>query len=58
MLLFSWSALRTGLIPTWIGWAALAWSLLSFPLYYLVLGAPLIIIVFPLLFGVGLLLVG
>jgi hypothetical protein len=56
MLLFSWSALRTGLLPEWIGWAALAWSLLSFFLYYLVLGAPLIIIVAPLLFGIGLLL--
>lgn len=58
MLLFSLSALRTGLLPTGIGWAALVWSLLSFPLYYLVLGAPLIIIVAPLIFGVGLLLVG
>ena len=58
MLLFSWSALRTGLLPAWSGWAALAWSLLSFPLYYLVLGAPLIVIVPPLLFGVGLLIRG
>ena len=54
MLLFSWSALRAGLLPTWIGWAALAWSLLSFPLYYFVLGAPLIILIAPLLFGIGL----
>lgn len=58
MLLFSWSALRTGLLSPWIGWIALAWSLLSFPLYFLVFGAPLIIIAFPLLFGVGLLLRG
>jgi hypothetical protein len=42
--------------PDWIGWAALVWSLLSLPLYYLVLGAPLIIIVTPLLFGIGLLI--
>lgn len=56
MLLFSWSALRTGLLSAWIGWTAFAWSLLAFPLYFLVLGAPVIIIVFPLLFGVGLLL--
>jgi hypothetical protein len=55
LLLFSWSALRTGLLPTWVGWAALAWSLLSFPLYFLVFGAPLIAVVTPLLFGVGLL---
>ena len=58
MLLFSWSALRTGLLAPWIGWAALAWSLLSFPLYFLIFGAPLIVIVTPLLFGIGLLLHG
>ncbi len=58
MLLFSWSVLHTGLLSPWIGWAALAWSLLSFPLYFLVFGVPAIIIVFPLLFGVGLLVVG
>ncbi len=56
MVLFSLSALRTGVIPEWSGWVALGWSLLSFPLYYLVLGAPLIIIVTPLLLGIGLLI--
>jgi len=56
MLLFSWSALRTEVIPAWSGWVALGWSLLSFPLYFLVLGAPLIIIVTPVLLGVGLLI--
>lgn len=55
MVLFSWSALRTGVLPSWIGWTALAWSLLSFPLYYLALGAPLIIVVTQLLFCIGLL---
>ncbi len=58
MILFSWSVLRMGLLPPWISWSALAWSLLSFPLYYLVLGAPLIILVAPLLFSIGLLLNG
>ncbi len=58
LLLFSLAALRTGLLAPWIGWAALAWSLLSFPLYYLVIGAPLIVIITPLLLGVGLLLRG
>ena len=58
MLLFSWSALRAGLLPTGISWAALVWSLLAFPLYYLVLGVPLIIMVAPLLLGIGLLLQG
>lgn len=56
MALFSWAALRTGLVPAWTGWAALGWSLLSFPAYYLVLGAPLIVIVPPLIFGLALLL--
>lgn len=54
MVLFSWSALRTGVLVPWIGWAALAWSLLSFPLYYLALGVPLIIVVTTLFFGIGL----
>ena len=58
MLLFSWSALRTRLLPTWIGWAALTLSLLSFWHYFFVLGAPAVIFVTPLLFGVGLLLRG
>lgn len=58
MLLFSWSALRTGLLPSWIGWAALALSLLSFWHYFLVLGAPAVIFVTPMLFGIGLLLRG
>ena len=58
MLLFSWSALRTRLLPAWISWAALALSLLSFWHYFLVLGAPAIVFVPPLLFGIGLLLRG
>ena len=58
MLLFSWSALRTGLLPVWIGWAALALSLLSFWHYFFVLGAPAVIFVTPLVFGIGLLLRG
>jgi hypothetical protein len=58
LLLFSWAAVRTGLLDTWIGWAALTLSLLSFPLYFFVLGAPLIAFVTPLLFGIGLLLRG
>jgi hypothetical protein len=58
MVLFSLSALRTGLLSSWIGWAALGWSLLAFPLYFLVLGAPLIVFLSPLLFGIGMLLRG
>ena len=58
MLLFSWSALRTRLLPAWISWVALALSLLSFWHYFLVLGAPAIVFVPPLLFGIGLLLRG
>jgi len=58
MLLFSLSALYTGLLPSWIGWAALALNLLSFWHYFFVLGAPAVIFVMPLVFGVGLLLRG
>ncbi len=54
LLLFSASALRKGLLPSWIGWAALAWSLLSFPLYFSVTEAPAVYIPTPLLIGVGL----
>lgn len=56
MLLFSWSALHTGLLSAWIGWTALALSLLSFWHYFFVLGAPAAIFVTPLVFGVGLIL--
>jgi len=55
LLFFSWSALRTGLLPAWIGFGALALSLLSFLHYFFVLGAPAVIFVTPLVLGVGLL---
>ncbi len=58
LVFFSWAALRIGLIPSWMGWAALGWSLFSFLLYFGVLGAPLIVIVTPALLGIGLLLSG
>lgn len=58
MLLFSLSVLRLELLPAWISWTALVWSLLAFPLYYFVLGAPLIILLSPLLFGIGLIFHG
>jgi cellulose synthase/poly-beta-1,6-N-acetylglucosamine synthase-like glycosyltransferase len=53
MTLFSWAALHTRLVPARSGWAALVWSLLSFPVYSLVLGAPLIVIVPSVLLGIG-----
>lgn len=58
LLLFSVSALRTGVIGPGLGWVAVGWSLLSFPLYYLVIGAPLVVLPLPLILGVGLLLRG
>ncbi len=54
MLLFSWSALHRDVLPAWIGWAALGWSLLSFPLYFSVTGAPVVYLPAPLLLGIGL----
>lgn len=55
LLLFSCAALRARLLPAWIGWAALAWSLLSFPLYFSVTEAPAVVILTPLFLGIGLL---
>lgn len=55
LLLFSASALRAGLLPSWLGWAALAWTLLAFPLYFQVTGWPVVAMLTPLLIGVGLL---
>lgn len=58
LLLFSLSALRTGLFPAWLGWGSIAWSLLAFPIYFFILGAPLIYLVTMLMFGTGLLISG
>lgn len=55
MFLFSVSALRTGVIPSWLGPIALAWSIFAFP-FYLGRGLPVVIFVSPILFGIGLLL--
>ncbi len=55
MFLYSLSALSTRLVPVWVGWAALATTLLSAWHYFFVLGAPAVIFLTPLLFGVGLL---
>jgi hypothetical protein len=54
-LLYSLSALTTRLVPMWVGWSALGSSLLSAWHYFFVLGAPAVIFVTPLVFGVGLL---
>lgn len=55
LLLFSASTLQKGLLPSWIGWAALAWTLLAFHLYFNVNGWPVVYIPTLLLLGVGLL---
>jgi hypothetical protein len=55
MLLYSLSTLSTRLASPWLGWAALATTLLSVWHYFFVLGAPAVIFITPLLFGVGLL---
>lgn len=55
LLLFSWSGQRAKLLPAWLGWAALAWSLLAFHLYFNVNGWPVVYIPTLLLLGVGLL---
>jgi hypothetical protein len=55
MVLFSWSAVRNRVLSSSIGAIALAWSLLAFPLYFLVLEAPVVYVMSPVILGVGLL---
>lgn len=53
---FGWATVRTAVLPESVGWAALAWTALAIVLYYGLLGAPAVIVVYPLLFGGALLL--
>lgn len=49
------TALRGELLTPWVGWVSLGWSLLWL-VFYWVVGIPAVILVFPLVFGIGLLL--
>ena len=52
---FSWGILLAGLLAPWVGWLSLGWSIFWI-VGYMVVGIPAVIIVFPLIYGIGLLL--
>jgi hypothetical protein len=56
MLGFGWGALRAELLAPWVGWVSIGWSAIWIVGYVFGVGLPAIIIVFPLIYGIGLLL--
>jgi hypothetical protein len=56
MSVFSWGVLRADLIPAWLGWASIGWGLLWIIISAFITTLPAVVIIFPLLFGIGLLL--
>lgn len=55
MVGFSWGILRSGLLAPWVGWASLGYTALSIILYWGVIGAPAVIVLYPVFFGLGML---
>lgn len=53
---FGWGILRTGLTPSWVGWAAIGWSILWIVGYLVGVGAPGILFIMPAVIGAVLLL--
>jgi hypothetical protein len=51
---FGWAVLQTGLLAPWVGWVSVGWSLLWIVGYPSV-GIPGIIVVYPIIYGIGLL---
>lgn len=51
---FGWAVIRSGVLPSWIGYVAIGWSAvwLVFPLVFKS-DLPAVLIVYPLLFGLG-----
>lgn len=51
---FGWAVIRSGVLPSWIGYVAVGWSALwlVFPLVFKS-DLPAVLIVYPLLFGLG-----
>ena len=52
---FGWAILRAGLLPLWVGWAAIGWSILWLAGYPLGIGAPGILLIMPAVIGAALL---
>jgi hypothetical protein len=53
---FGWGILRAGLTPSWVGWAAIVWSILWIAGYLVGVGAPGILFIMPAVIGAGMLL--
>ena len=53
---FGWGVLRTGILPAWVGWVSIGWSVLWIGGYVFNLGLPAFILFPPLIFGITLLL--
>lgn len=56
---FGWAVLRSGVLPQWMGYVAIAWSVvwLVFPLLFR-FDLPAVLTLYPVLFGVGMLVTG
>jgi len=52
---FGWGVLRAGILPTWVGWASIGWSVLWVGGYVVNVGLPAFILIPPLIFGIALL---
>ena len=55
---FGWGVLRAGIMVPWAAWASIGWSLLWLLAYFVNVGFPAIILFYPLIFGIGLLIIG
>lgn len=56
MVGFGWGVLRAGLLPNWVGWVSIVSSVLWIVGYVFGVGLPAIMLMFPLIYGIGLLL--
>ncbi|MDX1469834.1 MAG: hypothetical protein R3258_10890 [Acidimicrobiia bacterium] len=54
---FGWAVLRSGLLPSWVGYIAIGWSAvwLSYPVIFKS-DLPAVLMIYPILFGVGMLI--
>jgi hypothetical protein len=56
MAAFGWGVLRAGLLPSWVGWVSIGWSVPWIIVSAFFTTLPAVIIILPLIFGIGLLL--
>lgn len=53
---FGWAVLQTDLLAAWVGWISIAWSGIWFLGYVFGVGIPAVIALYPLVYGLALLL--